>query len=313
MLTILLTILPVFALIFLGVLLRKTGFLDAAMESAANKLAYWVCLPAFIVMRMGLAPRIDLEALRSGAALILVTFAMMVLGIILLLVLRLPRRSRGTFLHAGFRGNLAYIGIPVIIFALGEAPEAEILRAESLAVVTMTPVVLLYNLMGVMVLEWDRRHAHETHPLRAFTRSTLRNPLVIACVVGLVWNLTELPFPGLFERVASPLAAAAFPLALLAIGARIASLPLGHQFRANLGVCLVKNFLPLPMAWFVCEWLGVDPTTRLVVMVLSVVPTAVASYVLVDQLDGDRDLGASAIAATTLASIASLSLALWVG
>jgi len=50
---------------------------------------------------------------------------------------------------------------------------------------------------------------------------------------------------------------------------------------------------------------------RLVVFILCSTPSAVAGYVLVDQLDGDRDLAASAIAGTTIAAIPGLAAALW--
>lgn len=305
------TIFPVFGIIFLGFGLRKIGFLDTAMESALNKLAYWVCLPLFITWRMAKAPAVDARALQTTLGLLTVTVAMVALGLLTAPLLRLPKRSRGTYLQAIFRGNLAYVGIPVITFALAADGPAAQHAGESLAVLTMTPTVLLYNLMGVMALEWDRRHGTDHHPVRVWMRSTLRNPLILACVAGLVWNFSRLPTPELLERMIDPVASAAFPIALLAIGARIAALSWRHAGRGVLGVCLIKNALAIPLALGVCALLGLDELSSLVVLVLSAVPTAVASYVLVDQLDGDRDLGAATIAATTAASILSLAAALW--
>jgi predicted permease len=177
--------------------------------------------------------------------------------------------------------------------------------------VILTPSVLLYNLLGVLVLEGDRRHTSEFHPLRTWMRGMFRNPLVIGCLLGLGWNFLRLPTPALLGRIINPLGEAAFPLALLAIGARIAALPWHHFGRGIVGICLIKNVAPIPLAFLVCRLLQVDAISTLVVMVMSACPTAVASYVLVDQLDGDRDLGAAAIAATTLFSILSLSAALW--
>ena len=311
MTTILFTIFPVFGLILLGVFLRKIGFMNPEMENAINRLCYWVCLPVFITWRMATAPAIDDRALQSILALFLVTAGMVILGALVSRLLRLPPASRGTFLQAVFRGNLAYVGIPVIVFALRDQGETHQAAGESLAVLTMAPIVLLYNLLGVMALEWDRRHLSTHHPVKVWAKSTLRNPLILAALLGIVWNFARIPTPSLIERMATPIGAAAFPLALLAIGARIASLPWKHAGRGVAGVCLIKNFLAIPLALGVCHLLGVDQLTRQVILVLSTVPTAVASYVLVDQLDGDRDLGAATIAATTLASVLSLSAALW--
>lgn len=305
------TILPVFALMLLGAALRGGGFLTPAMEEAMNRLCYWVALPVFLTWNTAIAPAIDFAALRGVGAMLTVVLLLLTAGITLLPLLRLPRRARGTFLQACFRSNNAYVDIPILTFALRDAPEAQLAQGIGLAAVILTPSVLLYNLLGVLVLEWDRRHLSEAHPLRTWFRGMVRNPLVIACLLGLLWNLLPLPTPDLIGRMAAPLGASAFPLALLAIGARIASLPWHHFGRDLLGVALVKNLLAIPLALWVCRLFAADPLTTLIVLVMSACPTAVASYVLVDQLDGDRDLGAAAIAVTTALSTLSLFAALW--
>lgn len=311
MLSILATIVPVFALMLLGVFLRKIGFLDTAMENAMNRLSYWVLLPVFLIWNTAVAPAIDLTALRGVASMLLGVCAVLLLSLPFVWILRLPRRSRGTFLQACFRANNAYVGIPVIAFALRNAPAEEMARGMGLAAVVLTPTVLLYNLLGVLVLEWDRRHESSHHPFQTWAKSTVRNPLVIGCLLGLIWNLSSLPAPPLLGEMINPLGQAAFPLALLAIGARIASLPWHHFGKGIVGICLLKNLLPIPLAFWICRLLGADALSTLVVMVMSCCPTAVASYVLVDQLEGDRDLGAAAIAATTALSVFSLIAALW--
>jgi predicted permease len=305
------SLVPVFGLIFLGAYLQRRGFLDSAMESLLNRLSYWICLPVFIVWKTAMTPPLGTGALHLSAALLLVTLGLMALGWITAHLLRIPKRSLGTFLHAVLRGNLAYIGLPVIFFAMRDQPES--LRAEtgSLAILAMTPLVLLYNLLGVMVLEWDRRGEHTSHPFRAWLRSTQRNPLVIACLVGLAWNRLSIPFPALLEATVAPLGQAAFPLALIAIGARIATISWKKKGLSLFGVCLVKNVLAIPLSLAVCAAFGFEGPARIVLLVLGATPTAVASYVLVDQLDGDRGLGAAAIAATTLASLPGLALAVW--
>ncbi len=305
------SLVPVFGLILLGAFLQRRGFLDPTMEGLLNRLSYWVCLPVFIVWKTAMTPPLGRGALHLTAALLLLTLGLMALGGISAGILRVPQRSRGTFLHAVLRGNLAYIGLPVIFFALRGQSESLRAETESLAILGMTPLVLLYNLLGVLVLEWDRRGEHSHHPLRAWVRSTQRNPLVIACLIGLAWNRLALPFPPLLESTVAPLGQAAFPLALLAIGARIATISWKKQGLSLAGICLVKNILALPLALFLCGLFGFEGPARTVLLVLGATPTAVASYVLVDQLDGDRELGAAAIAATTLVSLPGLALAVW--
>ncbi len=305
------TVLPVFALMILGSALRRGGLLDVPMERALNTLCYWVLLPVFLTWNTAIAPSIEPTALRGVAAMVTVVFLLLLIGRAAVPLLHLPERSRGTFLQACFRSNNAYVGIPIITFALREADPDLLARGLGLAAVILTPSVLLYNILGVLVLERDRRHTAGSHPFRTWLRGTFKNPLVMGCLLGLLWNILPVPAPALIGRIATPLGAAAFPLALLAIGARIASLPLHHFGKNLLGLILIKNILPIPLAFGVCRLFNVDDLGMLVVLVMSACPTAVASYVLVDQLDGDRDLGAAAIAATTALSIFSLIAALW--
>lgn len=313
MATLALILFPVFGLMLLGSLLRHIAFLDAGMEVAFNRFCYFVALPVFLVLKVAQSPGIDPQALTSAAALLLVTITLLLSGYLFCAIFRIHKRSRGTFVQTGFRGNLAYIGIPVIAYALSDQSPELRLQAETLAILTMAPTVLVYNLLGVMVLEWDRRHESTAHPIRAWLSSTLRNPLIIACVVGLIWNLTSLPVPKVLLQIGAPLGSTAFPLALLAIGARIYSLPWKHIGPAALGVCLTKNGLGLLLGWLVTLLFQLEGINQLVILILSSCPTAVATYVLVDQLDGDRDLAASAIAATTIASLFGLAGALAIG
>ncbi len=309
---ILATLTPVFGLIFLGVFLRHIGFLDPQMESALNRFAYWIALPTFIVVKIADAPGIDPASIEITATLMLATTAMIFAGILGGWILRIPPSSRGSFVQAGFRGNLAYIGIPVINFALLDRTPLIQDEGEALAVLSMTPLVLVYNLLAVMALEWDRRKEQNQHPIRSWLRSTVRNPLIIACIIGLVWNAIRIPVPELLTKMSDPLGNTAFPLALMAIGARIRSLSWTNAGKGMLGACLVKNAIGVLSAWGIAHVMSIDGTAMLVVLVLGGTPSAIASYVLVDQLNGDRDLTAAAIAGSTVASIASLAGALWI-
>lgn len=317
MFTILQILLPVFSLILLGAVLRKGGFMDQAMEAAFNKFCYYVALPVFLFIKAAQSPAqspaMESESLKTAGALMLVTGGLMLSGWIMALLIRLPKRSVGTFVQAAFRGNLAYTGLPVIAFALLGENEALRQHAESVAILTMAPGVLIYNLLGVMVLEWDRRHEISHHPLKSWLFSTAKNPLIISCAAGFLWHASPLPLPDLLIRIGLPVASTAFPLALMAIGARIAVLDWRQSFLTGFMLCVVKNGIGLLLGLAICHWLDLQGIHRLIILVLSVCPTAVASYVLVDQLDGDRDLAASTIALTTFSALFSLAGALYLG
>ena len=62
--------------------------------------------------------------------------------------LRLPPPKTGAFIQGAFRGNGAFIALPVIVYSLGALDP----RAETLGTVVLAPVVVLFNVLGVLVL-----------------------------------------------------------------------------------------------------------------------------------------------------------------
>jgi predicted permease len=75
----------------------------------------------------------------------------------------------------------------------------------------------------------------------------------------------------------------------------------------------MKNAASLGLGLAIAHFLGLEGHSRLILLILAATPTAVATYVLVDQMDGDRNLAASAIAISTVVSVLSLSAALTFG
>lgn len=301
---------PVFGLLLLGGGLRQIGFLDSTMESALNRFCYFVALPVFVVHRVATAPLLDAQTVQTSLGLQAVTVAIFVASILLAPLFRVSRRSLGTFTQSCFRGNLAYIGLPVLAYTLADRPEEARDAIAAEAVLAMGGVVLLYNLLGVISLEWDRRHEQDGNPWMRCVMSTAKNPLLLACFAGLLWNVSGIAVPDVASRMATPVGATAFPLALIAIGARIRGLTFRHFGLPVLGVILLKNAATLGLGILIANTLSMQADSRLILYILCVTPTAVASYVLVDQLDGDRDLSASAIGLTTVASLFGLSAAL---
>lgn len=302
---------PVFGLIVFGGWLRHVGFLTKQMEMELNRFVYFIALPTFITHKIATSPGVDLSAFSSILAMLMTTGTVWLLGIALAPVFRSPKRSLGTFSQLGFRGNLAYVGIPVIVNALSDQPVdlQNAVAAEAMLVIGST--VLLYNLLGVIGLEWDRRHEHENNPWRKCLGSIAKNPLLLACVAGLLWNGLSIPMPNVLTRMAQPVGSTAFPVALIAIGSRIRSLQLHHFGLPLLGVIFLKNAICLGVGYGMCQILGIQGGSQVIVLVLSACPSAVATYVLVDQLNGDRELAASSIAVTAVVSIVGLSVALF--
>ena len=122
------SIAPLFLLIALGWTLQKTGFLPDHFFKGINRLVFWFALPALLISRISVA---ELELATLSRIVLLLTsgtLLAMTLAWIVSRRLQLPAPQTGSFIQGSFRGNGAFIGLPVIVYSLGSLdPRAEVL------------------------------------------------------------------------------------------------------------------------------------------------------------------------------------------
>ncbi len=299
---------PVFLLIGFGAFLVRIGFLKKDMLKGMNDLAYWIGLPAFIFYRLSTVTLQTVDLWPMLTVFLVGTAVAIGSGFIAVQILRLPVASRGTFIQASFRGNLAFIGLPVVIFAFSGIPNGNLERTQELAVLALAPIMVIYNVVAVFVLYAS--HAGSGLKLIIKTgRQLITNPLIIASVAGILVALLGWSFPHFLHRSLDALSRLALPLALLSIGGSLLVVPVKGSLGAAFTASLIKVTVA-PVAGFgIGIALGIDPEVMLVAVIYLACPTAAASYVLARQLGGDEALAASTVVISTLLSLVSLSVA----
>lgn len=300
--TALLTIAPVFLLIALGALLRRSRAFSGEFFRECSRLAYWVGLPCELFVSIAVSP------LRESWRPSLVG-AMLAASAVGFLLAILSRRvcpdpfSRPAFLMSSIRGNLVFVGLPVLTFACaGRADGGLILARTALLFAVMIPV---YNLAAVLLLH----HGHGSNDPGGAARALLTNPLILACVAGIVVALAGFRLPEFTVRTFKAAGGMAMPLALLAIGSGMDPALLRKHGAPTLVAAAIKVAAHPLAGWALVRAFGLESGDRLIVLVCLACPTAVASYVLCDQMGADRDLAAGAIAWSTLLSVFSLTAA----
>ncbi|GAB4165713.1 MAG: AEC family transporter [Terrimicrobiaceae bacterium] len=301
--TVLNTLLPVVFLILLGGLLAKIRFLGPAFTNDLNKLAFWAALPA-LIFRSAVEAGVPRPATLVLFCLLAVsTLFICGLAIFLSRLLRVPPASSGAVAQAAFRGNLAYVGIPVLTYA---ATTAELQARLPDAVVTMTLLMVVYNALAVAVLVGSRQSPVKT------VRDILTNPLLISGLLGLAWGSLQIPMPLAIDRTLSALGAASVPIALLCIGGTLSfrAAP-GRNLAAGLAVTL-KIVASPALVWLLAHLAHLGPEDTKYAVILAACPTAAASYVMAEKSGGDGPLTSLAIATSTILAAPVLFAVLWV-
>ncbi len=299
---------PVFLIIVLGALLRRFRFLDDCAVRIINSSCYWVGLPCLLVLKIGTASSAYGSAKSTLFVVLSTTAVLVLLSLLLGFALRMKPATLATFAHVAFRGNLAYVGLPVVVFAFaGTLYEGQ---AEAVAAIVLGVTVVIYNVLAV-ILHLVSTHSMNWQSLRRMGMKIVTNPLLIACVLGLVWNkyahLEGIWMPVMVSRTLLLLGQFALPMALICVGAKLVTTPVRAMAGGAIASAVIKVGLGPAVGMVIAHFAGVGSMEAGLACILLGTPSAVASYVMTEQLDGDSALAAGSIVISTLISIVTLS------
>lgn len=290
-----LLLLPDFSLIALGVLLRRFGGFDDRFWPGLEKLVYFVLFPALLFTALAGA-KIDVDTtlplFMTGVVVMLTGFGLGLAGRPLMGVSGLTYASR---LQCAYRFN-TYIGMAVA----GTVHGAGGLATMGVLCGTMVPIA---NLMAVGMLA--------RHGQTSVVRELLRNPLILATLAGLVFNVAGLTLAVPAREVLGRLADASIALGLLAVGAALRWGRIGGHWGGTVWLMGVKLVCLPALTWFVAPRLGLEGVARDVAVMFAALPSASSAYILAMRMGGDGPGVAWLISATTLAAVATLTF--WLG
>lgn len=300
---------PVFLIVALGAGLRKGGFLRPGHHRNLNRLAYWVGLPCLLFHKTANASFQTGPALRIFGVLFVGAAACILGAFLLSWLMGVERRTIGTFVQASYRGNLAFVGLPVILGLAAGGAGSDAAHMETVAVQALAPVVPMYNVVAVLVLLIGRKETGSGGARRLLVQFGT-NPLLLACVLGILCARLDLGMPWALDRGLEALGRMALPLALIGLGASLVES--GVRGRVVLSVSAsVLKLLCAPLAGYLAGlWIGLSPVEMTVALVFLATPTAVSSYVLAEQMGGDEALAASSVVICTLLSVVALAVVL---
>ncbi|MGE4281684.1 MAG: AEC family transporter [Magnetospirillum sp.] len=297
-------IVPNFALILLGWTIRARRLLEPAFWAQAERLTYYLLLPALLVTNLA-------EANLSGLP-VMVIAAAQGLGIVVILgAIALPLRHFWPRLRGDGPGFTSLFQGAIrpntyVAFAISSALWGA--TGVTVAAISAALVVPLVNLLCVSALvHWG--HGDGQRGLGPTLAAIAKNPLIIACLLGAALNLTGIGLPPIIGPLLKILAQASLALGLLCVGAGLdlgAVRGAGRVVAASLGLKL----LALPLAVGGLGWMfGLRGVPLAASTLYAAVPVATNAYVLARQLGGDFKLAAAIITASTLVAAATLPIA----
>jgi len=299
MLTIALSIAPIFLLICLGYGLRRGGIPSEEFWNLNDRLVYFVLMPALFFVRISEADLSDPNLIPYTAVLYGGCLIAVAVGLGSALLLRQPPEVATSVMQGAARFN-TFIALAVAE-ALYGAPG---LQLAVLGAAVLVPGINLV-VVGVFALLLPKPGKNL---LLGAAKNLATNPLILAILAASFVNLIGIaPIPVLQETLAV-LGQAALPIMLLCVGANLKLRGLqadwvpmvlgagGKLLVFPLVICALALALDLP------------PLTAQVALIYGALPTGVAAYTLARQLGGDAPLMAAMITVQTLLAFAIMPL-----
>lgn len=290
---------PLFLLILLGAVLGVKRWPSDTFWPHMERLIYFVLFPAMLVATLATADVSQVPVTRLALVLL---GAMTAFGL-LLWRLRVRLRLTPAAFTSVFQGAVrfnTYVGVAGAAALHGSAGAT----TAAVAVALMVPVV---NVMCVasFVAAGTLGNASIGQSIMAL----VKNPLILACLLGIALNLSGVGLPGWSHDTVELLGRAALPLGLVAVGVALRPAALLRLDRGVLATNSIKLLL-MPALVLGLGWLvGLDAVSRDVALLFAALPTATSAYILARQLGGDAELMAAIITGQTL--LAMLTLPVW--
>jgi predicted permease len=298
---------PVFLIIVLGVLLKRTNFLSAEFVRGLNNLVYWIGLPCLLFYQIVIA-RYDGQA--AGKTFLVVLGGMAASIIVSYLAagfLRIPSGSVGTFVQGAFRGNLMYIGLPIALYSFAFDSQKEAMT--NTAVLVLAFIIPIYNIAAVIVL-LASQHKINRLIVGKILGQLVTNPLVIATAAAFLYKWVFGDLHLWLGRTISAIGDIALPLALLGIGGTLAEGKIADNRAAAFASSVIKCIVTPAVGLVLVYLVGLSSNEARIAFIYLACPAAVVTYVMADQLEGDPKLAAATVLVSTFISVLSLGVVL---
>lgn len=294
------TVFPLLVMMAVGFAARRGGVIGESAARQINACVFKIFLPlllCFNIVDTELGASTDVRTLLYAFVTTLLCF-----GVLFFATPRLcrDRASCGVLIQGIARSNYAIFGIPLVMMMY---PEGD----TSIAVLMVAVVVPVFNVLSTVALMVFG--GEKGSPWR-IVKGVLLNPLILGTLAGFLLWYFRVPIPSLIETPLRSLGSIATPLALFILGASLDF----SKARANsklLVISVTGRLVVVPLIFLsLAVALGIRDVSLAALIAVYASPTSVSSFPMAQQMGGNGDLAGGQVVFTTVFSI--LTVFLWV-
>ena len=292
-------VLPLFILTALGWFLTKIKVWDENFLKTGNSISFNILIPAMLFYNIYIS---DFGAV-FNANLLAFTMCMVVavcaISLIFVPLVIKERPSRGVIIQALFRGNFALLGVPLCQSLAGD-------EGGQVASVFIAFIIPAFNILATVIL--SVYSDNEREPAMIILKKVIKNPLIIACILGMIFNFLKIPLPQIILKPVKDLKSIATPFALLVLGGDFKFKSFIGNLKRVLCTGLCRLIVVPTVAVALAALLGFRGLHIALVISTFATPVAVSSTAMTYKMNGDYDLACQLVVFTTVLSAFTITL-----
>lgn len=288
-----------FVMIVIGFILFKLGVFDKSFNQKLTKLILHVSMPALIISSvLNLRQRPGGNNIKT-IFIIAVGFylVMPIIGLIVAKLIKADVKKQGLFAFMMTYSNVGFMGFPVINAICG-----------SVGVFYTAIVNIVFNItsftIGVLLLKIGGGANGKISFAKIFS------PGMIFSVLALFIYFFNWHFPVVVVETIEKLGNTTTPLAMLVMGATLASMPLKQIFNEGKVYIfsLIKQIIIPVIIYPTVKYFVKDGVLFNVIMLLVLMPVATNAIMFSIEYNGDEKLAAKTVFLSTIMSLATIPL-----
>jgi predicted permease len=283
----------------LGYFLYHVHILDASFNKKLTTLILNVTTPAMILASVftGEVAYSKSDIIFTFILAVVIYMLLPFIGYIIAKMIRVKKEVMGVYIFMVVFANVGFMGFPVTKAIFGES-----------AVFLTAILVMLFNFMlysvGRMIMSFGEGEKV------SLNYKNFLSPGIIASVLAIIFYFTELPMPSVFVNTFVTIGDMTTPLAMLVIGATLATIPIQDVFNEKkiYVFTFVKQILFPIVAYPILNMFINNELILGVALISLAMPVGNSVVLFATEYNKDATLGAKAIFMTTLLSVFTIPL-----
>ncbi|MCX5514427.1 transporter [Kaistia algarum] len=299
-------VLPIFGLMGVGYVAGWTKRLSERAADGLSEYVFGIAVPVLIYKTLSEA-KMPAGGQPWGYWIAYFAGAFLVFGLGFLAARRIFGRNHLEAVMQGFasgQANTVFVGVPIILKAFGEAGAVPLFLLIAIHLPIMTTA-------ATVMAEGAEQGVSRASLLR-LAKALARNPILIGIYAGAIGQIFGIHASGVAAQVIDMVAASSVPCALISMGLALRR----YGFAGDVGPSLVISALKLivhPMIVLgLTQILPMPPVWAGVAVVFAAMPCGVNAYLLAGHYKAGVAAAASAVSLSTILSLFTITVWLYV-